>query len=307
MSDDIRPADRFLPTGTSTAPAARVAEDRPVDTTAGRRAAVLGRPIAHSLSPALHLAAYRELGLDWRYDRVECAEDQLGGFLGSAGPEWAGLSLTMPLKRVAMQLADEVSDLAAAVGAANTLVFTEGRRRVENTDVGGIVGALREAGVTSPGRALILGAGGTAQSALAALRELGQTSATVMVRDLGRTGELRATAARLGVRPNIVGGLDRAGLHQAALPDADLVISTLPGAAADPLRLGDAHVVLDVVYAPWPTALAASAAARGAQIVSGLSVLLHQAVAQVELMTGLAAPVEAMREALAAAVAARAG
>lgn len=288
MSDAAGSTDRFLPTGTP-APA-------------GRRAAVLGRPIAHSLSPALHLAAYRELGLDWRYDRVECAEAELAGFLGSAGPEWAGLSLTMPLKRIALQLADEVSDLAAAVGAANTLVFAGRRRRVENTDVGGIIGALAEAGVTSPGPALILGAGGTAQSALAALRELGQTTATVVVRDLARTSELRATADRLGVAPRIVGDL-----HRATLPDADLVISTLPGGAADALTLGAAHVVLDVVYAPWPTVLAASAAARGARIVSGLSVLLHQAVAQVELMTGHDAPVEAMRTALAAAVAARAG
>src|SRR5580658_642526 len=174
-----------------------------------RRAAVLGSPIKHSLSPALHAAAYRALDLHgWHYDKIECDEAGLPGLVDGMGPEWAGLSLTMPLKRVVMTVADEVSPLAEAVGAANTLVFSPaGATRADNTDVVGMVSALREAGLTRVEQAVILGAGGTAQSALAAVRELGHQSPIVLVRNLARTGELRKTAERLGMRPTISDGL----------------------------------------------------------------------------------------------------
>jgi len=275
-----------------------------------RRAAVLGSPIEHSLSPVLHGAAYQALDLhSWHYDKIECDEPGLPRLVDSMGSEWAGLSLTMPLKRVALTVADEVSALAEAVGAANTMVFPTagpaGGRRAENTDVAGMVSALREAGLTRVEQAVILGAGGTAQSALAAVRELGHQSPTVLVRNLARTGELRETAERLGMRPTISGGL-----FTEPLPAADLVISTLPGGAADPLsitRWKPDTMLLDVVYAPWPTSFAGSALAAGCPVVSGLTVLLYQAVAQVELMTGQPGPVEAMRTALVAAVAARRG
>jgi shikimate dehydrogenase len=272
-----------------------------------RRAAVLGYPIEHSLSPILHEAAYQALDLHgWHYDKIECDEAGLPSLVDSMGPEWAGLSLTMPLKRVALTVADEVSPLAQAVGAANTLVFAPGGgRRADNIDVAGMVSALREAGLTRVEQAVILGAGGTAQSALAAVRELGHRSPTVLVRNLARTGELRETAERLGMQPTISDGL-----FTEPLPAADLVISTLPGGAADPLsttRWKPDTMVLDVVYAPWPTSFAGSALAAGCPVVSGLTVLLYQAVAQVELMTGHPGPVEAMRTALVAAVAARQG
>jgi len=276
----------------------------------GRRAAVLGSPIRHSLSPVLHAAAYQALGLHgWHYGVIECDEPGLPRLLDGMGPEWAGLSLTMPLKRVALTVADEVSPLAEAVGAANTLVFPQagpaGGRRADNTDVAGMVSALREAGLARVEQAVILGAGGTAQGALAAVRELGHQSPTVLVRNLARTGELRETADRLGMRPTISDCL-----FTEPLPAADLVISTLPVGAADPLsatRWKPDTMVLDVVYAPWPTSFARSALAAGCPIVSGLTVLLYQAVAQVELMTGHPGPVEAMRTALVAAVAARPG
>jgi shikimate dehydrogenase len=275
-----------------------------------RRAAVLGSPIEHSLSPILHGAAYQALDLhDWHYDKIECDEPGLLRLVDDMGPEWAGLSLTMPLKRVALTVADEISPLAEAVGSANTLVFSPtgpaGGRRADNTDVAGMVSALREAGLDRVEQAVILGAGGTAQSALAAVRELGHQTPTVLVRNLARTGELRETAERLGMRPTICDGL-----FTEPLPAADLVISTLPGGAADPLsatRWKPDTMVLDVVYAPWPTAFAGSALAAGCPVVSGLTVLLYQAVAQVELMTGQPGPVEAMRTALVAAVAARQG
>ena len=275
-----------------------------------RRAAVLGSPIKHSLSPVLHGAAYQALDLNgWHYDKIECDEAGLPGMVDSMGPEWAGLSLTMPLKRVALTVADEVSPLAEAIGAANTLVFPPAGpaagRRADNTDVAGMFSALREAGLTRVEQAVILGAGGTAQSALAAVRELGHQSPIVLVRNLARTSELRETAERLGMRPTISDGL-----FTEPLPAADLVISTLPGGAADPLSATHWKpdtMVLDVVYAPWPTSFAGSALAAGCPVVSGLAVLLYQAVAQVELMTGRPGPVEAMRTALVAAIAARQG
>jgi len=267
-----------------------------------RRAAILGSPVAHSLSPTLHNAAYAALGLDgWHYERIECQENELEDLVAGLGPEWAGLSLTMPLKRATLRVTDRVSDLAVAVGAANTLVADATGWSADNTDVAGIIRALRENGVEKVDRALVLGAGGTAQSALAALRELGEPAPTVLVRDPNRADELRATAERLGVRPVIVGGM-----LEATFPTVDVVISTLPPGAADVLLpqpwLGR-PVLLDVIYAPWPTALATSAFAAGCRVVGGLPVLLHQAAAQVELMTGRPAPVVAMRDALTAGAA----
>ena len=265
-------------------------------------AAVLGSPVAHSLSPVLHNAAYDALGLTgWSYGCHECREPELAGFVAGLGPDWAGLSLTMPLKRVTLEVADEVDALAAAVGAANTLVLT-GRRTAYNTDVVGIGATLGDVS----GRAVVLGAGGTAQSALAALREHGIDDVTVLVRDLGRTTELRDTAERLGVTPRISTALGDPARVSAELADADVVISTLPPGGADALTPpGVGAVVLDVVYTPWPTPFAAAALAAGANVRSGLEMLLHQAVAQVELMTGKPGPVAAMRTALDAAVAAR--
>ena len=276
------------------------------------RAAVLGSPIGHSLSPVLHLAAYDALDLpDWRYQAVDCDEHRLRPFLSALDEDWMGLSLTMPLKRLALELADEVSPLAAAVGAANTMVRRDGRWFAANTDVGGMVDALREAGVERPVNAVVLGAGGTAQAALAALRELGVSEPLVLVRDLDRAGELRAAAGRLDVSPQIRAGLAgwAGGTVDPAVYAADLLISTVPKGAADALaaepRWSDKGTVLDVVYEPWPTPAAVSAAAFGWRIASGLDMLLHQAARQVSLMTGRTPPVAAMRDALYQAVAAR--
>ncbi|GAA4552316.1 shikimate dehydrogenase [Pseudonocardia xishanensis] len=270
---------------------------------------MLGTPIRHSLSPVLHRAAYAALGLpEWSYEAIEVTEDGLPAFVDELGAEWAGLSLTMPLKRVALEVADSVSALAEATGAANTLVLGPQGRRADNTDVRGIVQALREVGVREIEHAVVLGAGGTAQAALAALAELGSSDPVVLVRDPRRAGGLLAAAERLDVRPAVRGLLTGADTDTEAaarlLGGADVVVSTLPAGAGDALagaRWRPGAAVLDVVYAPWPTALAAGAAVGGCRIASGLDVLLHQAVAQVELMTGLPGPVEAMRTALHAA------
>jgi shikimate dehydrogenase len=257
-------------------------------------------PIEHSLSPVLHTAAYAALGLSgWDYGRYAVDEAGLPEFVAGLGPEWVGLSLTMPLKRVALEVADEVAADTAAIGAANTLVRRPSGWLAVNTDVAGIEESLRELGAASVERAVVIGAGGTAQAALAALRRLGELAPTVLVRDPARAGALRATAERLGVTPRIVGGFPHV-----LLPPADVVISTVPAGAADALATvawDPATVLLDVIYAPWPTAPASAAAAAGCRVAGGLEVLLHQAVGQVELMTGRPGPTAAMAAALMAA------
>lgn len=269
------------------------------------RAAVLGRPVAHSLSPRLHRAAYAALGLtDWRYDAIECDEARLPALLAGLGDDdgWAGLSLTMPLKRAALQAASSAQDTARAVGAANTLIPRPGGWHAVNTDVVGLRVALTEAGVTRVRRAVVLGAGATAQAALAALAELGERSPTVLVRDRARAADLQAAAERLGVRAVV------AAWPTSVPPDWDVLVSTVPAGAADRMAGGPwpvGGVVLDVVYAPWPTALAVGARGAGCVVAGGGEVLLHQAAAQLELMTGLTAPLPAMRAALAAALPAR--
>ncbi|MFJ7205508.1 shikimate dehydrogenase [Streptomyces sp. NPDC098789] len=270
------------------------------------RAAVLGSPIEHSLSPVLHRAAYQELGLvDWSYDRFETDEAALPGFLAGLGPEWAGLSLTMPLKRAVMPLLDEVSETAAAVEAVNTVVFTEDGRKVgDNTDIPGILAALRERGVERVPTAAVLGAGATASSALAALSRICSGEVTAYVRSAERAAEMRRWGERLGVP---VRTADWSAAADAL--GAPLVIATTPAGATDALAAAVPErpgTLFDVLYDPWPTALAAAWSRRGGQLVGGLDLLVHQAVLQVERMTGRSpGPLAAMRAAGERALAAR--
>ncbi len=266
------------------------------------RAAVLGAPIAHSLSPVLHRAAYAALGLDWTYDAVEVTAEQLPTFLAGLDADWAGLSLTMPLKQAVLPLLDTRSRLVEQTGSANTVVLRDGLREGHNTDAQGMVAALREAGVGRVDRAVVLGAGATAASALAALHELGAHHVRVLARSPERARALEPVAAALGV------SLRYGELHPLELEDRwpQAVVSTLPAGAADALAdLSDpgaeAPPLLDVVYVPWPTRLAEVYARAGGVVVPGTAMLLHQAAAQVALMTGREAPAEAMRAALAAA------
>ncbi|GHA04766.1 shikimate dehydrogenase [Streptomyces echinoruber] len=270
----------------------------PARATDARRAAVLGSPIAHSLSPVLHRAAYAELGLTgWTYDRFEVDEAALPGFLDRLGPEWAGLSLTMPLKRAVIPLLDEISDTAASVEAVNTVVFTgDGRRTGDNTDIPGMVAALRERGIEQVGEAAILGAGATASSALAALARICTGDITVYVRSAARAAEMRQWGERLGVAVRTADWADaERALH------APLVVATTPADATDALAAAVPErpaTLFDVLYEPWPTTLAARWSMSGGAVVGGLDLLVHQAVLQVERMTGRSpAPLGAMRRA----------
>lgn len=271
------------------------------------KAAVLGSPIAHSLSPALHRAAYAKLGLDdWTYEAVECVgEWGLQTFVRSRGPDWAGLSLTMPLKRLVLPMLDYVDPTASVTGGANTVVFCPDGRYGHNTDVQGIIEVLTRAGARTPDSVTILGGGATACSALAALAALGATGADVVVRNASRAADLLTVAEHLDLRVRLLSFAEL----DAVAPVSGLLISTVPAGAADGYAeriratgRGPA-VVLDAVYAPWPSPLAAVAAATGAVVASGFDMLLHQAAAQVVLMTGKLAPLAAMRAAGEAALA----
>jgi shikimate-5-dehydrogenase len=264
-----------------------------------RSAAVLGKPVGHSLSPVLHRAAYRALGLTgWNYTAIECDEPGLAGLLADSGADVVGYSCTMPLKRQVLRVAGSASPAALAIGAGNTLLRGTAGWHADNTDWIGIRDALTARGIPVQGAVTVLGAGGTAQAALAALT--GADRVTVLVREPSRAGELLAAAQRLE-RPVTVASLSERR-HWLA---ADLIIATLPSGAADRftgLPFSRDQALLDAVYHPWPTPLATALAASGAPVVSGAAMLLYQAARQVELMTGSAAPVEAMRAAMLAAV-----
>lgn len=255
-----------------------------------RKAAVLGSPIAHSRSPQLHLAAYRALGLhDWTYERIECTAEQLPSLVGGFGPEWVGVSVTMPGKFAALRFADERTPRAELVGSANTLVRTPTGWRADNTDVDGVKGALGQVS----GRAAVLGSGGTAPAVVVGLAELGVQDISIVARNRDKADPLVALAARIGAQARWI----ELGTP---LIDFDVVVSTIPAevAASHVNALTATRVLLDAIYDPWPTPLASAVEAAGGRVISGLQMLLNQAFAQVEQFTGQPAPKDAMRAAL---------
>ena len=262
---------------------------------AGGRAGVLGSPVAHSRSPDLHLAAYRALGLhDWTYERVECGAEELPRVVGGFGPEWVGASVTMPGKFAALRFADEHTQRADLVGSANTLVRTPAGWRADNTDIDGVRGAVGSAS----GWALVCGSGGTAPAAVVGLAELGVSGITVVARDARKAARLVDLGARIGVATRFC-GLD-SGELAGEVAGAEVLVSTIPAdvAARHAGAFAAIPVLLDAVYDPWPTPLAAAVAAAGGRVINGLQMLLHQAFSQVEQFTGLPAPREAMEAAL---------
>ncbi|QKE86102.1 shikimate dehydrogenase [Arthrobacter sp. NEB 688] len=273
------------------------------------RAAVLGSPVAHSLSPVLHAAGYAACGLDgWEYGRHEVDAAGLPGFLHGLDDSWRGLSLTMPLKEAALEVATEVSEVARRAGAANTLVRrADGGWDATNTDVEGAAEALRPHLRADPRRALVLGAGATARSVVLALAGLGVTTLTVRARDTAKGADLLAWAldAGIGIRNGSVAAIDAW-----VTTKDDVVVSTVPPTGGEDVAATvPAHhegVLLDVVYAGWPTPVARAASDAGMTVVSGLDLLVHQAAAQFTLFTGRPAPVEAMAAAGLAALGSRA-
>ena len=277
-----------------------------------RKAAVLGFPVEHSRSPQLHLAAYRALGLnDWTYDRIACTADELPSVVSGFGPEWVGVSVTMPGKFAALRFADERTERAQLVGSANTLVRTESGWRADNTDVDGVAGALDHR--RDLRRAIVLGSGATAPAAVVALAGLGVTDITVAARNQHRAARLLELGATLGARTHFADLADT-NLADTNLADTNLIdtslvgqieraevlVSTIPSEAAALYASSFAvvPVLLDAIYDPWPTPLAQAVANAGGQVVGGLQMLLHQAYSQVEQFTGRPAPRQQMAAAL---------
>ena len=277
-----------------------------------RKAAVLGFPVEHSRSPQLHLAAYRALGLDdWTYDRIACTADELPSVVSGFGPEWVGVSVTMPGKFAALRFADERTERAQLVGSANTLVRTESGWRADNTDVDGVAGALDHR--RDLRRAIVLGSGATAPAAVVALAGLGVTDITVAARNQHRAARLLELGATLGARTHFADLADT-NLADTNLADTNLIdtslvgqieraevlVSTIPSEAAALYASSFAvvPVLLDAIYDPWPTPLAQAVANAGGQVVGGLQMLLHQAYSQVEQFTGRTAPRQQMAAAL---------
>ena len=264
------------------------------------RLAVLGSPIAHSKSPALHRAAYRVLGLDWHYEAFEVVPAGLDDFIRSCGVQWRGLSLTMPLKHDVMPLLDFVDPVAVLTGGANTLLFRRGGGGPTlhgfNTDVFGIVEAFRHAGVVRLSTVRMLGAGATAASALVAVAQLGANRVLVSARSEVKLVALVEIGRQLGVDVHAAhSGSDNSGI----VPDA--VISTLPGGADHPYRFDAltraSSVLFDVAYDPWPSPLAASWLEAGGRVIPGIEMLVNQALMQVRIFVGDGADRELPREA----------
>ena len=249
------------------------------------RLAVWGDPIDHSRSPALHAAAYRALDLPWEYGRQRVAEEEFSAALENLDATWRGLSLTMPLKNVAATSAVSLDDAARRTGAVNTYLLTDDGPRGFNTDVGGLARALREAGVTRPGAARILGAGATATSAVLSLAELGASQIEVVARRPEAVEPLRALGASVGVE------VVRSAFDTPGTPGPVAVtIGALPGGvdAGPGIRpfAENGGLLVDVVYGTWPTSLAEQWLAAGNAAINGLPMLLHQALLQVRVFVG---------------------
>jgi shikimate dehydrogenase len=256
------------------------------------RCAVLGSPIAHSLSPQLHRAAYGALGLDWEYERFEVSAEGLPDFVAGLDSSWRGLSLTMPLKEAVLGLG-EVEPVARLAGAGNTLILGE-RRSVYNTDVSGLAWAVRRVTAGPVPRVTILGSGATARSAVVALTELAADGVAIVARNPAKAESLAGLARELGLQA-------RVQAWGSALPPADLVVSAAIAGAVDPMVeevAASAPVVLDIVYAPWPTPLARAAEQAGRTVIGGLELLVGQALRQIQLMTGRSVPAEVLFAAL---------
>ncbi|MBD7994238.1 shikimate dehydrogenase [Arthrobacter sp. Sa2CUA1] len=265
-----------------------------------RRAAVLGHPIGHSRSPELHRAAYRFLGFDCAYDAIDVEEGAAADFAAAVRrePGWNGLSVTMPLKSAMAAAVDTLDPLADALGVINTVTFEPGAAGPVltgwNTDVAGLVNALRHAGAGEAPRAAILGAGGTATAAVAALDRLGCASVDVYARSFRGNAGGRPAVQEVGDRLGVGVELHGWDTAAAACAEADVVICTLPPHGADGIAgefaaLGSRRpgaVLLDAAYDPWPSAIAGAWQAAGGTIVPGLEMLLYQAVEQVRLFTG---------------------
>ena len=243
------------------------------------RAAVLGKPIHHSLSPTMHRAAYQKLGIEGEYSAFEVGESDFSAFMTAHQQGWTGFSLTMPLKEISLDVATSIDPVAQRIRSANTLLRRGRDWYATSTDRTGFISLLACHKLLNSARVLILGAGGTARAAAAALDEQGREITLV------RRSRLRDEAMNRSVEKASLSLVDWQAL---TLAPFDCVINTVPGSAADELLvdLEGAPALIDVIYSPWPSALAARWAQHNHQIMSGIELLIWQGIDQIELMTG---------------------
>ncbi|NBO79228.1 MAG: shikimate dehydrogenase [Actinobacteria bacterium] len=261
-----------------------------------KHAGVAGYPIEHSLSPLIHKAGYLALGLDWNYEKYLLKEDELSNFVNNRDKDLVGLSLTMPLKEKAIQVSDVVTEMAQKVNSANTLIFKDGKIYSGNTDIYGIVQALKTNKKLDLSNPAIIGSGATARSSIMALKNLGAKNVMICARNDSTSIQVNDLANSLGLKSQIINWSDLAKAM-----NASTLISTLPSQALDKFAaLGPENpgTLLDIAYDPWPSKVALEWIFRRGFVVSGLEMLLHQACMQFELMTGLKAPITQMRQAL---------
>jgi shikimate dehydrogenase len=253
-----------------------------------KRFGVLGSPIAHSKSPNIHSAAYRVLNNGWSYDRNEVVKGGLKRFIENDNHFHDGFSLTMPLKENAFTLADETDDNSKLTGACNTLLRSDGRWLGFNTDIFGIKQAISQKLQSAPSSSLVLGSGATAYSAVVAISQIAPASVLkIYARNKKTRAELISFAMSLGIKAS------RCRFIFRALRDSELTISTLPGRAFDDISeklkkkksLIPGGLLLDVAYDPWPSKLAAFWSSRDQPVVSGLEMLIWQALAQIRIFT----------------------
>lgn len=245
------------------------------------RLAVLGSPIAHSLSPAIHAAAYEVLGLDWSYEAVDVTGNTLARFVSDRDSTWRGLSLTMPLKREILPLLDSREQQVRVVGAANTVLFGDGGKlHGFNTDVYGVEQSFRNAGIERLALVHILGGGATAASVIAGVVRLGATSVHVSARTPSRAAALVDLGHALGAAVSVTPW----GSPLPGVPDA--VVSAVPGGEPLPVfspEIRQTATLFDVAYDPWPSVLATSWEAAGGTVISGLELLVNQAIGQIRI------------------------
>jgi shikimate dehydrogenase len=258
------------------------------------KAAVLGSPVSHSLSPVLHNSAYKSLGLDHTYSAIEVTEADFPNFISSLDESWLGVSLTMPLKEVAFLVATTADLVATQAGAINTLIFSDGISGF-NTDVAGIVDSFIEQGLSRADSGTLFGSGATARSALVAMAQLGVTQVQCIARNESDVAQLIQLGEMIDV------SVSHSLVNDSNWLTSDVVINTTPVGVLDEIAKDvwqPKGILLDVVYHPWPTQLAASWEISSGSVTSGLSMLLHQAAHQVALMTNLPAPIDEMRAGL---------
>ena len=267
-----------------------------------KRLAVIGYPVAHSRSPAMHTAAFEALGIEdeWSYGAIELSPEEFGRRVPGLEDEgYAGVNVTVPHKQAALAISDDASEVAREIGAANTLTFGDGRIHAENTDAPGLLASLPEP--PEGRRALVLGAGGAARAAVWALRDAG-AEVDVWNRTAER-GERLAADLGAGVVADegpfdaydVVVNATSVGMTRSTTTDrGDPSLKPLPIDADD---LHERQVVVDLVYASGETGLVRAAKSRGATVVDGLEVLVRQGAESFRIWTGLAPPLEAMREA----------